>query len=101
MDFITSAGFLDGGDARERANLPGRGPTAVITDLGILTPERETKELTLTSLHPGATVEQAVAATGWPLKVAEDIAETPAPTESELAALRDLNERTEAAHAGQ
>ena len=57
--------------------------------------------MTLTSLHPGATVEQAVAATGWPLKVAEDIAETPAPTETELAALRDLNERTEAAHAGQ
>ena len=101
LGFITSAGHLDGGDSRERANLPGRGPMAVITDLGILTPERKTKELMLTSLHPGATIEQAVAATGWPLKVAEDIAETPAPSETELTALRDLNQRSAAAHEGQ
>ncbi|HKY95739.1 MAG TPA: CoA-transferase, partial [Kiloniellales bacterium] len=50
LDFVTSAGFLDGGDARERAGLPGRGPTAVITDLGILEPDPVTRELTLVSL---------------------------------------------------
>ncbi len=100
LDFITSAGHMDGGDARERAGMPGRGPTAVITDIGILTPDPETRELTLTSLHPGATAAQAIEATGWPLKVADQIAVTPAPTETELATLRDLNERTARAHSG-
>ena len=73
----------------------------MITDLGILTPDPETKELTLTSLHPGVTVEKVVEATGWPLKVAPKLAATAAPTETELSVLRDLNERTARAHAGQ
>jgi glutaconate CoA-transferase subunit B len=100
LDFVTSAGYLDGGDSREKLGFPGRGPTAVITDLGILTPDPRTRELTLTSLHPGVTAGQAVAATGWPLKVAADLAHTEPPTAAELAALRDLNERTRRAHAG-
>ena len=78
--------------------MPGRGPSAVITDLGILTPDPLTKELTLTSLHPGVMVEQAIAATGWPLRVAANVAETAPPTAAELAVLRDLNERTARAH---
>jgi len=98
LSFITSVGHLDGGEARARAKLPGKGPTAVITDLGILTPDPLTKELTLTSIHPGATVEQALAATGWPLKVAEDLAVTEAPTSDELTALRALIRRTDEAH---
>ena len=56
--------------SRERLRFPGKGPMAVITDLGILTPDPVTKELTLTSVHPGVTVEKVVAATGWTLKVA-------------------------------
>lgn len=98
LAFITSAGFLDGGDARQRAKLPGKGPTAVITDLGILEPDPETKELTLVSIHPGVTVEQVQAATGWPLKISPDLKTTPEPTPAELAALRDLQARTAAAH---
>lgn len=74
--------------------LPGKGPTAVITDLGILTPDHETKELTLTSIHPGITVEKVTEATGWPLKISPRLATTSAPTEVELGVLRDLNERT-------
>ncbi len=100
LDFVTSAGYLDGGDSRDKLGLPGRGPTAVITDLGILTPDPQTKELTLTSLHPAVSVEQVVAATGWPLKVAASVSHTLPPTSAELAALRDLNERTRRAHAG-
>lgn len=98
LDFITSAGYLTGGDARAKSGARGKGPTAVITDLGVLTPDPETKELTLTALHPGCTVEQARAATGWDLKVAPRLAQTPAPTPAELAALRDLHARTAAAH---
>jgi glutaconate CoA-transferase subunit B len=98
LDFITSAGYLDGGDARARSGARGRGPTAVITDMGILTPDPVTRELTLTSLHPGVTVEEVRAATGWALKVAATLHSTPAPTADELAALRDLYARTARAH---
>jgi glutaconate CoA-transferase subunit B len=101
LDFMTSAGHFDGGDARARMGLPGKGPTTVITDLGILTPDPVTKELTLTSLHPGVAVEKAIESTGWPLKVAASLATTPPPTEAELTVLRDLNSRTAKAHAGQ
>jgi glutaconate CoA-transferase, subunit B len=101
LDFVTSAGHLDGGDARARLGFPGKGPTCVITDLGVLTPDPVTKELKLTSVHPGVTVERVVENTGWPLKIAPAIETTPAPTATELAVLRDLQQRTARAHAGQ
>jgi glutaconate CoA-transferase, subunit B len=101
LDFVTSGGHLEGGDSRARLRLPGKGPTAVITDLGILTPDPVTKELVLTSVHPGITVEKVVASTGWTLKVAPQLATTVAPTAQELKVLRDLQERTAKAHAGQ
>jgi glutaconate CoA-transferase subunit B len=101
LDFVTSGGYFEGGDSRERMGLPGRGPTAVITDLGILTPDPVTKELTLTSLHPGITVQQAIEATGWPLRIAPEVETTAPPNETELQVLRDLNARTARAHAGQ
>lgn len=98
LAFITSAGYLDGGDARARAGIPGAGPTAVITDLGILTPDPVTRELTLTSIHPGVTLDQVVAATGWDLKVSPGLVTTPPPDAATLAALRDLHARTAQAH---
>jgi glutaconate CoA-transferase subunit B len=101
LDFVTSGGHMEGGDSREKMRLPGKGPTAVITDLGILTPDPATRELTLTSLHPGISIEKVVEATGWPLKVAPHPATTEAPTETELNVLRDLYARTARAHAGE
>jgi glutaconate CoA-transferase subunit B len=47
-------------------------------------------------VHPGVAVEDAVAATGWPLRVADDVTETLAPTDDELAALRELEPRAAA-----
>ena len=70
----------------------------MITDLGVLTPD-ESGELALSALYPGATVDEARAATGWPLRVADTIAEVPAPTAQELDTLRRLHARTQAAHA--
>jgi glutaconate CoA-transferase, subunit B len=99
LDFRTTMGFGDGGNDRRRLGVTTKGPTRVITDLGILEPDPETKELTLTTLHPGVAVEQAKAETGWPLKVAAKLATTPAPTAEELAVLRDLQARTARAHA--
>ncbi len=101
LDFQTSGGHMEGGDSREKLRFPGKGPVAVITDLCIMTPDPVTKELTLTSVHPGVKVEDVVAATGWKLRVAEQVASTPLPTETELTVLRDLQARTAKAHAGQ
>jgi glutaconate CoA-transferase, subunit B len=98
-DFITSAGYLTGGDSRDKLKVPGRGPTRVFTDLGILEPDPVTKELTMVSLHPGVTAEQARAATGWPLRIRDDVAVTPAPTAEELQVLRDMKARAAKAHA--
>jgi glutaconate CoA-transferase subunit B len=70
----------------------------VITDLGILAPDPLTSEFTLVALHAGVTVEEARAATGWELKIAEHLEETPEPTVEELATLRDLMARTAEAH---
>jgi glutaconate CoA-transferase subunit B len=100
LDFVTSVGFQNGGDARARLGYGGGGPSAIVTDLGILRPDPTTRELMLTALHPGATVEQARAATGWPLRVADDVQTTEPPTEQELHVLRELHARTRAARAG-
>ena len=98
LDFVTSAGHLDGGDARERLKIPGKGPVAVITDLCILEPDPVSKELTVVSLHAGVSPEQVRAATGWPVQFAANLVETAAPTERELSTLRALQQRTALAH---
>ena len=90
LDFRTTVGYGDGPGARERLGFRGRGPTAVITDLGVLEPDPESEQLELTQLHPGVSVEQVREATGWPLTVREPLSATPAPTDDELAALREL-----------
>jgi len=90
VDFITSVGHGDGPGAREKLGLRGKGPTKVITDLGILEPDAETRELTLTHVHPGVSPEQALKATGWDLKIAENLQSTEPPTDEELTALREL-----------
>jgi glutaconate CoA-transferase subunit B len=79
LDFTTSVG--------NRARV-------VVTDLGVLEPRDG--ELTLTQVHPGVTSEHAVESTGWPLRVADDVRETEAPTEEELRALRSLRTKGEA-----
>jgi glutaconate CoA-transferase subunit B len=99
LDFVTSGGHLEGGDSRARMRFPGKGPTAVITDLGIMTPDPVTKELTLTSVHPAVSIQKAIEATGWPLKVGAEVKATEPPTPLELKVLRELQERTARAHA--
>jgi len=89
VDFITSPGFLGGDRERERMKLPGGGPEAVVTDLGILKFCADSREMTLESLHPGATLEQVKDNTGWPLRVASPLRETDPPTAEELRVLRE------------
>lgn len=98
VDFITSVGFLDGGNGRERAGLRGKGPVAVITDLCIMRPDSTTRELKVASIHPGVERETIRANTGWRIQFADDCTQTLAPTSQELSALRDLKARTARAH---
>ncbi len=91
VDYITSPGHLTGGDARKKAGLPGGGPAVVITDRAILRPYGPTNELHLSSIHPGHTVEEVQENTGWALKAAADMVETPPPSAQELDALHQID----------
>jgi len=88
VDFITSPGFGEGAGWRRRVGLPGGGPVAVITTLGMYRFDEATGEMLLASYHPGQSVESARAATGWDLRVADDCRETPTPTAQELDIVR-------------
>ncbi len=98
LDFVTSSGYFPNSSGLGTNGLRGRGPTTVITDLGIMVSDPATRELLLTTLHPGVSVEQARNETGWPLRVAPSLEVTLKPNAKELAALRDLHARTAAAH---
>jgi len=98
-DFVTGAGYLSGGDARQRSGVRGAGPQAIVTDLGVLTPDPASGgELVLSSLHPGVTVDQVREATGWPLRVADPLPATQPPIDEELRLLRDVLDPKGAAH---
>jgi glutaconate CoA-transferase subunit B len=90
VDFVSTVGFGSGPGARHELGFTGGGPRLVITDLGMLRPDPESCELTLSELHPGVTLDEVREATGWPLTVAADLGTTPPPTALELATLRAL-----------
>jgi glutaconate CoA-transferase subunit B len=91
VDFVTSPGFLSGGESRREAGLTTGGMYRVVTDLGIFGFEEHSKRMQLLSLHPGATADQVQANTGFELLVATDLEITHPPTERELAVLRHLD----------
>jgi glutaconate CoA-transferase subunit B len=88
VDFLTSAGFLQGGKARDNLHLRGKGPVAVVTDIGIMEPD-DSGELVLTALHPGKSVQDAKDNTGWTLKIADRLSVTEGVHENELRILRE------------
>ena len=100
VDFVTSFGYGTGGDHRQRLGIHTLGPTLIITDLCLLRPDVETKELVVTSLHQGVTHEDIVQRTGWPIRFTNAVEQTLPPTDMELIVLRDLHARTEYAHSG-
>ena len=98
LDFVTSMGHGEGGDHRARLGLKTKGPTKLITDLCVFEPDPVTKEMIVSSIHPGVTRDQIAASTGWTVRFAANIAETPPPGSRELQALRELHDRTAKAH---
>jgi glutaconate CoA-transferase subunit B len=100
LPFVTSLGHGSGPDSRRALGVTTKGPTRVMTDLCLLEPDPDTRELTVTALYPGVKQEDAQAQCGWPLRFAPGVGEAPAPTVEELRVLRDLQARTAAAHGG-
>lgn len=90
VDFVTSPGFLDGPGARERAGLPpGTGPYKIVTNLGVMGFDAETKRMQIEAVHHGVTRQQVQDNTGFELLVAEPLHETLPPTADELRLLRE------------
>jgi glutaconate CoA-transferase, subunit B len=89
IDFRTSPGNLGGGAGRAARGWQGRGPSVVVTDLGSYDFDPETGEMRLVAVHPGVSLDDVRAATGWDLRVADDLQTTPAPTDEELRLIRE------------
>lgn len=98
LDFVTSFGHGEGRGHRGRLGLTTEGPSLVITDLCLLRPDDDTRELTVVSLHEGVERREVEEATGWAVRFADTVETTPPPTEAELTVLRDLHARTAAVH---
>lgn len=89
VDFLTSPGFLDGGDARARLGITTEGPKVVVTDLGVFRFDSANHEMWLTDIHPGVQLEDIKANVGWPLKIADHLLITEPPTAEELRIIRE------------
>lgn len=89
VDFITTPGYLEGGDTREKAGLLG-GPTAVITQVGVYDFDPVSKKMRIKGLNPGMTVEIAQACTGFELIVPDEIHYIEAPSDEVLNILRNV-----------
>ena len=87
VDYITSPGYGTGKGWRKGMGLPGGGPAAVITTMGVLRFDANSREMVLASIHPGVSPESVQANTGWNLRMDADLTQTPEPTASELALL--------------
>jgi glutaconate CoA-transferase subunit B len=98
VDFVTSLGHGPTGRERRALGLRTEGPVLLVTDLCMMKPDRDTKEFLVASLHPGVTREEVRERTGWAVRFASDIEETPPPSPLELDTLRELQARTARAH---
>lgn len=88
-DYVSAVGWADGGaDARRKLGLPGGGPKYCVTPLCVMDFSEEDKHMRLHSLHPGVTLEEVSACTGFRLRLPENVPTTVPPSREELHALR-------------
>jgi glutaconate CoA-transferase, subunit B len=92
LDYVTSPGYLDGGDSRERTGRypKGSGPSMLLTTKGVFRFDPVTKEMYLSQLHPRVRVEDIKKDVPWDLKVSENLTETVPPTEDEINFVRNF-----------
>jgi len=98
VDFLTTLGHGRTGRERQELGITTKGPTLLVTDFCTMRPDAETNEMKVASIHPGVTRAQVAENTGWELRFAEVVEETPPPTAMELEVLRELHARTTRAH---
>ena len=93
LPYMTSPGYLGGGDEREKSGryTPGSGPSILITPKGIFKFHKETKEMYLDALFPGVTVDDVRADIPWDIKIADPLESFPVPTDDEITFLRKLS----------
>jgi glutaconate CoA-transferase subunit B len=91
VDFVTSPGFLVGGNSRHDAGLTAGGMFRVVTDLGLLGFDKDSKRMHLLALQPGVGAEEVQANTGFQLLIGGELPTADPPTEHELAVLRHLD----------
>ena len=90
VDFVSAAGYLDGGDARERLGLKG-GPQLVVSNLAVMDFHPVSKKMMLKSVHPGRLVDEVQKATGFELLIPEGaVPETRPPTQAQVKLIREL-----------
>ncbi len=92
VDFITSPGYLTGGDSRVRAGLVGGNLGAVVTDLALLDFEPESRRMRLRAVQSGVTVDQVQAQTGFELLISEPVDKLAPPSAEEVAVYRELSD---------
>jgi glutaconate CoA-transferase subunit B len=93
-DFVTTPGYLTGPGAREAAGLPpGSGPLYVVSTLALMGFDEETKRMVLLATHPGVTVDDVVAETGFELIIPDQVDQNEVPTAEELRILREEVDR--------
>jgi glutaconate CoA-transferase, subunit B len=91
VSFLTSPGNGDSPGWRKRMGLPRGGPAAIITTKAVLRFAEDGEQAYLAAIHPGVDVEDVVENTGWTLRVADAIGQTPEPTSEELQAIREYD----------
>jgi glutaconate CoA-transferase subunit B len=91
VDFITSPGFISGGDSRAKSGLPTGGMFRVVTELAVFSFEDEERRMKVAALNPGVSREEVQDKTGFELIFDNDLAVTEPPSEPELATLRKLD----------
>lgn len=90
LDYFTSPGYLEGGDSRDKSGLfpKGSGPTMLLNTKGVFRFDPVTKEMYLAQIHPRVTIADVKKDVPWDLKVADDLSETPHPTDEEIDFIR-------------
>ncbi len=78
LDYLTSPGWIDGPDGRQKMGLPAdRGPQVVITNLGLMRFDSETKRMYVAEYFPGVTPEEIQENTGFEIDTSRAVESTP------------------------
>ena len=91
VSYITSPGNGEGAGWRRRVGLPRGGPSAVITTKCVLRFDEKSGEAFVATIHPGVSVDDVKANTGWDVRIAADVQPTMEPSAAELKAIREYD----------